>query len=55
MKSQEICLLWKDRVRIVPGASADIFLNSELRKEGNKPASQGEHRKPEYPHIISKK
>lgn len=55
MKSQEIRLLWKDRVRIVPGASANIFLNYESSKEGNKSASQGEHSKPEYPHIISKK
>lgn len=55
MKLLEIRLLWKDRVRIVPGASPNIFLNYESSKEGNKPASQGEHSKPEYPHTISKK
>lgn len=39
MKSFEICLLWKDRIRIRPGPTANIFLKCESSKEGNKPAS----------------
>jgi len=54
MKSLEICF-GKARVRTRPGALVSVFLKWESSNERNKPARQGEHRKPGYSHITLKK